>query len=243
MGEILLELNYKYDNEEEAKEAAAFLEYSECKGWKLEFDEESGLYSILISESKLQVADKLIEIYESEKTQTLFNQADEEQKVVSKSAKPYIEPKERFADMHSSAASFLLIGVLGLTILVLGITEIISIPLISGGFSFSNCIMILVFIIFIIIGLYSLKSAKEIKGNISKEENFIKEVNEWFISCYAKDLIDEQINLESNDNNTDTEKYFDRISFINSKIEEKFPEIDESLLEKLSEDLYQALYE
>lgn len=240
MEEKLLAIDYEYDNKENAKKAVSFLAYSDCHKAQIELDESSALYTILVPESKLQVANKLIEMYELEKSKT---DSDEDLKEDQKAVKPYIEPKVRFDDMHSSATSFLLIGVVGFIIVILGMTKIIPLPFAEGNLYFSGSIMGIVFIVFTIIGLYSLKSARNIKKLISMEEKFIKDVHDWFNINYTKDIIDQQTASRGAGNNTAAEKYFERIGFIKSSIEDKFPDIDESLLDKLSEDFYQTIFE
>ena len=140
----------------------------------------------------------------------------------------YKRPEERYQDMHSSAWTFVLVGAAGLMVMILCWAGIIKLPFNN----FVLFIMTALFVIFLGIGVVSFQSARKIKSGIASENAFVEEVITWYraTGCHAPAF-------SGLDKNQPEELlYFQKSEIIRTVLKEQFPEINLSLLEKLTDD-------
>ena len=140
----------------------------------------------------------------------------------------YKQPEERYQDMHSSAWTFLAVGAAGILVMILCWLGVIRLPL----HNFALFIMTALFVIFLGIGVVSFQSARKLKAGIASENAFVEEVIAWYraTGCHAPAL------SELDKSQPEELLYFQRSEIIRSVLREQFPEIDPSLLEKLTDD-------
>lgn len=148
-------------------------------------------------------------------------------------AKQYIEPQKRYEENRSTGFLFLAIGIIGAAATVLCWMDILKIPL--NGFQL--CVLLAMFIAAIIFGIWSFKKATQIAATITSENAQVADMRQWIADNCKNFCSQDTAELSGN------EIYFQREQEIRDAISEKFPEIEESLLDTLVEETYQILFE
>ena len=148
-------------------------------------------------------------------------------------AKQYIEPQKRYEDHRSSGFLFLIIGIIGAAAVILCWTGVFKFPL--NGFQLG--ILLAMFIAFIAFGLWSFKRASEVAKTIASENDHVANMRKWISENRDGFCVSDTSGLSG------SEIYFQREQDIHDAIIAQYPEIDESLLDILVEETYQALFE
>ena len=159
---------------------------------------------------------------------------------IKKKRSRYIEKKDRAEDYKSSGYALIPVGIIGLIIIALHAMGFIPIDMGTTRTYMMYLVMGTLFIIFIVFGVMSLKSAKTIEAEAVEEKAFLKEAEEFMESINIEEL-DAELDFE--EDLADEMKYFKRIARLKQIIEEKYPEIDEALEEKLAEDFYDKKFD
>jgi len=148
-------------------------------------------------------------------------------------AKQYIEPQKRYEDHRSTGFLFLSLGLIGAAATILCWLDIIKIPLNT----FQLTVLLAMFASAIIFGIWSFKKASKVAATITSENAHVADMRKW-IAEHCKDFCSENA-----ENLADNEIYFQWEQEIRDAISEKFPDIEESLLDTLVEETYQKLFE
>lgn len=142
--------------------------------------------------------------------------------------KAYRSPEERYADMHSSAWTFLSVGGIGLVVMILALADILTFPF----HDFALIVMLLLFAGFFIGGIVSFQSAKKLKGLAASEHAFIEKISSWYhsegIHSEAVTSLDASLPEEL--------FYLRKYEAVSRLVREHFPDIPEDLLNKLASD-------
>lgn len=190
-------------------------------------------------------------LYE-EVTTELFEQAEnyvlkledeimEEVSEVSKTepARVYINNEEMAEENRTSAYTLLGIGSIGLVIMILVFAGVIPFNLtLTGKFTVSG-VMGSLFILFIVMGIVSLKNFKLFKKRAVSENKLTDEIMAYCRANFSAEQIDSAINLS---NLSEEEKYFPRIKYMKQKVVERFLSLDEAYLNRIIEDAYCEIY-
>lgn len=148
-----------------------------------------------------------------------------------KASKLYKSAEERYADSRSSAFSFLFIGGLGLAATVLDIAGVFHFPF--HGFAVYT--MAAIFAVFCVIGLISMKNSKKYLSSIGEEQAQIQAIKKW----YQTDGIHSDALAALNEHFTEEPeeaRYLQKYELICTLLKGQFPEVDETLLDKLASD-------
>ena len=149
----------------------------------------------------------------------------------------FVSQKDKYKDNLSTAYTFVILGLAGLVVITLNLLKIISIFHTSGASAvLFYTVMYSMFTIFVIVGINAFINASKYKQASVLEENRINELNTFITDNISLELF-EDISGES-----DEELYFNRTEFIKNKITESFPELDSSLLEKITDETYDKLF-
>ena len=148
-------------------------------------------------------------------------------------AKQYIEPQKRYEDHKSTGILFLVIGFIGTVITILCRIRIIKFPLNS----FQLLILLAMFVAFMGFGAFSLKRASEVFQTIESENTQVADMRKWIEENRENFCVSDTAGLSG------SEIYFQREQDIHDAILAQYPEIEESLLDILVEETYQALFE
>lgn len=181
--------------------------------------------------------------------------------------KRFIKAKDRYADLRSSGYSLIIIAILGYVVLILDHYEILPVRLNVNQSWIFPFALISLFTIFIISGIFSLRSAKKIKGTISDEEVQSDTITTWILDNIHSEKIDilcEERRLNAyasltdsdNDENTDMEippfesfydiaeelKSFEREEVMTELISKQFDIDDASYISSLLEEVYDEIF-
>lgn len=142
--------------------------------------------------------------------------------------KPYKSPEEGYADMRSSAWTFLFVGGAGFIIIILALIGVYSLPF----HDFALVVMLLLFAAFLVIGIISFKNAGKLKELAASEHALIEEITAWYHSegmqSEAVTSLDASLSEEL--------FYLQKYDAVCRILQEHFPDIREDLLNKLASD-------
>ena len=110
----------------------------------------------------------------------------------------YVKKADKFEDLHSTAVCFTVLGILGLVFCIFNIIGIVRV--------YQNPVqltaMVIIFGIFLAIGISSYFRSKKVKEQISGEESLTKEINAWMEETITKELLnklsDPSLSAEAN---------------------------------------------
>ena len=150
---------------------------------------------------------------------------------------------DKAENYRSGAYSLLIIGVVGLVFMILCVMGVIHINLPGSSKIVSGIVMTLLFLIFLAVGVKSLDDAKKYEDQADGEEKLTKEIHDWFIVNYPKDVIDKAVFWEGDEDRGIEADYFKRYQYIKQVIEDKYEYLAPDYAEKMIEDLYNEIYE
>lgn len=225
-------------SKKEAENLYDLLRKFDMKKAKLVYNEEAGLYHVSVPESQVEKAKKLA-LIQKINLQDELPEVRQEPKPVTRQFHPYIHHSEKHQELISSAYSFLIVGGLGLSFILLSTLQIIHLPMNEFSQSMLETVMGVVCIIFFAAGLWYLKSARSIKKLAMEENKLTQEITQWFKKSFDTFVIDTDI-----DETLEEEiKYFRRCEAMREIIKHSYGELDEAYLDRLIDELYQYLYE
>ena len=196
------------------------------------------LYDENINEETLEA--KTEEVSEDttgeEPTEQLF---DEEEGFFGTGDKTYVKKADKYDDVRSSAFTMLIVGMLGIIFVILSLTQVIVLPFAASTAWLFYTIMSIVFIAFVVGGIISFIRAKGLEEEAEIENQIIDEINEWAKTNLTQENIDVGLNLDESVEIL----YFSRADRIKSKLMHQYEEVDEGLIDLLTENIYTRMYE
>lgn len=166
------------------------------------------------------------------------NELKENEKVM-----PFVKASDKAENYKSSAFALLFVGILGVLFLILSYLNVIPISLAPHMAIIGTVVMGIMFVIFIIIGLYSLKTSKEYSEKAEDEDLLTESIVEYFKTAITKEYIDSLAFSEDGNDIEDEIKFLNRNDAIKKVITEKFGTLDASYLSKQSENMYEMIFE
>ncbi len=150
----------------------------------------------------------------------------------------YVESSKKAQDFKSGAFSLLFVGGIGLIFIVLILLDII--PLSMNLFSKYLILGVMgtLFLLFIIMGLLSIKSYRTFTIKATEENNLTKNLTFWCKENLKQDIIDSDMEEESEEL-----KYFKRTEKIKEMISNKFMNLDAAFLDSFVDDIYPEIFE
>ena len=94
-------------------------------------------------------------------------------------------------------------------------------------------------LIFFVIGIVSLRQLKTLGTQAEKENDLSSEIISWFTSTYSAEDIDESMDEEV----FDQDLYFKRYEIMTRFLSKQYPDLEETFLDHLVEELYGNLFE
>ncbi|MDE7477069.1 MAG: hypothetical protein K2M91_03815 [Lachnospiraceae bacterium] len=155
--------------------------------------------------------------------------------------KVYQDKAAKAEDYKSSAYALLLGGVLGIIALILIGTGVLPFRFAGSSRYITYGVMGTVFIIFIVIGIFSLKSSKKYAQEATVEEDLTGKIKAWAKEHITADAIKEHVWFE--DGTPEEMKYFKYFEGIKAAVTQEFGSLDASYLEALCEELYAEIFE
>jgi len=103
--------------------------------------------------------------------------------------------------------------------------------------------MSFMFIAFIISGFASIGSYKKGLVIAQAEADRIKEMKDMLAKKATKEILDKQLSIKENSEEDMAAYYYERAKAIKAIIREEYPDANNALVEKLSDDWYTEIYE
>lgn len=152
----------------------------------------------------------------------------------------YVEKGTKYEDMKSTAFAFLLVGAAGIVLLVLIYTGVIPLQFASYMKYMMGIVMGSLFLIFLIVGFRSLSKLGDLKSAVETEKRQQGAAREWFFANHTAQSVDLAAGITPKDDMQ--QRYFARCSHMRHELSNEFPDYEESFLDYLIEQFYEALY-
>lgn len=151
--------------------------------------------------------------------------------------------KELAGENKSSAYILLPVGGLGLIALILIWFDVI--PLYSGLTSkiITSVVMGSLFVVFLVMGVISLKNAKKLDIEAAKEGDLSKEILNYFCQNLSAELVDEKITDNQWSELPEEERYFKRIECIKELMIKQFMNLEDNYIDFMCDEIYTKFYE
>ena len=151
----------------------------------------------------------------------------------------YRDSASKMEDNKSSASALLTVGGIGLVLVVLVFFDVLPIHF-AGTNRYLLCgVMGTLFLIFVIVGIYSVLNTKKYSEEAKAEEDLKNDVDRWCKEHLTAEKIDAQLDL------TDCsmeQKYFERSEYMKQMISEAFPFAKEDFIEHFVDLYYQSVF-
>lgn len=153
--------------------------------------------------------------------------------------KVYVSKESKKEETKSTAYSFLLVSVFGFIALILFATGVLPVH-VAYYMKIMLCIVMgVMLLIFFVIGIVSLRQLKTLGTQAEKENDLSSEIISWFTSTYSAKDIDESMDEEV----FDQDLYFKRYEIMTRFLSKQYPDLEETFLDHLVEELYGNLFE
>lgn len=152
----------------------------------------------------------------------------------------YMNNAEKAEDSRTSAYALLGVGSLGFVIVVLFFLDIVEMNMSLTGKYMITGVMGVLFVLFIVMGIVSLKNSRVLTKKAYKENNLTIEIKKWCVTYMDREWIDRE--LEITDQQEEL-KYFQRIDHMKQMISRQFMNLDDAYLDRLIEEVYPEIFE
>lgn len=153
--------------------------------------------------------------------------------------KVYVSKESKKEETKSTAYSFLLVSILGFIALILFSTGVLPIH-VADYMKIMLCVVMgVMLLIFFVIGIVSLRQLKTLDTQAQKENNLESEIISWFTDTYTTNDIDESFGEEI----SGQDLYFKRYEIMTRFLSKQYPDLEETFLDHLVEELYGELFE
>ena len=153
--------------------------------------------------------------------------------------KVYVSKESKKEETKSTAYSFLLVSILGFIALILFATGVLPIH-VADYMKIMLCVVMgVMLLIFFVIGIVSLRQLKTLDTQAQKENNLESKIISWFTDTYTANDIDESFGEEI----SGQDLYFKRYEIMTRFLSKQYPDLEETFLDHLVEELYGELFE
>lgn len=152
----------------------------------------------------------------------------------------YLNSAQKAEENRSSAWSLILIGGIGIVVIILGVMGLLPIQ-VGNAYMFYG-VMSAVFILFIVMGMVSMKNARFFAKNAESENNLKKTLLEWCKENLKAEEIDSRI--QNTGAMSEEELYLQRYEIIKYMINYQFMNLDQHFVDTLiDEEVYDGVYQ
>ncbi|MCH5341191.1 MAG: hypothetical protein J1E01_06975 [Acetatifactor sp.] len=152
---------------------------------------------------------------------------------------PYQDSSQRADDNRSSGWMLLILGLLGLTMVILGITGVIHLRL-SNPYLFYG-VMGAIFLFFLIAGVISIKNASLFARKAKSENSLRSTMLDWCREALHAEEIDNQVKTPGMLKEV---LYFNRTAYIKDRLNHQFVNLDQDFLDHFVDDqVYELIFE
>ena len=153
---------------------------------------------------------------------------------------PYMNNEERAEENRTAAYTLLLVGGVGLVLIVLFFFDVINLHMALTSKYMITGVMGALFVLFIIMGIVSMKNSRILIQKASKENNLTMEIRKWYKENLKKEQVDALLELGEQPEEL---KYFQRFDYMKKAIQNQFMNLDEAYLDRLIEEVYPEIFE
>ena len=158
----------------------------------------------------------------------------------------YQNKREKAAEYRSSAWALLVVGVVGMTLVVINELGVLPFHLNFNKFMVYG-VMGIMFTLFILLAVYSLTQSSKILAEAETEDILGEQIKEYLKQNFTREKILEMTDEAGSDEKDPSEEeeeslYFARTAQIKKALFEAFADADEDLLEHLADEYYEQLF-
>lgn len=152
----------------------------------------------------------------------------------------YEDPEKKAGEFRSSAYTLFIVGGLGLAVLAVLIAGVLPIRLDPFSQWMTCLIMGVLFLIFIVMGVFSMQSAKKLAGLAAKEHSLTEQMRAFCRENLTAGLLDERAQVTEAD--VEEMRYFKRTGQIKQLLLEAFPEVKSDHLDYFTDEIYPEIF-
>lgn len=227
-----------FGEKEEMEELAKFLTFSGISDVEIKAEEEP-LHTLFVDRKDEEKAGKLTAVFQQQKQQELATESVEVREIP---ASPYEDSAAKAEDNRSSAYTLLLVGILGMLVIVLGLAGALPLHLTGTSKYMTYGIMSVLFLLFIVMGVISMKSYHIFAKRAASEISLRDTMEKWCLESLTAEQLDAEL-FAGEEKLSEEEKYFQRIRLLKKKISEKFLNLDEAFLDRFTDEIYGDIFE
>ena len=149
----------------------------------------------------------------------------------------YVESSKKAQDFKSGGLSLLFVGGVGLIFVLMILFNVIEVQMNIFSKYLTIGVMGTLFLLFIIMGLLSVKSYKKFEIKAKEEDNLTRNLQTWCKENLKKELFDEDM-----EDAGDELLYFHRTEKMKELISEKFMNLDAAFLDSFIDDIYPEIF-
>nr|WP_308623942.1 hypothetical protein [uncultured Eisenbergiella sp.] len=253
-----------FGSEEEMEELLAFFSCNGIKSGDLRFDEKEDLYELFIASDEKVRASRYLQVFQKEKNlkaqkepsvqeepylpeyedetgaEAFSDREEEEQEKESTVSGPVYEAASQKAENFRSGAYTLLVaGIAGMILLICIYAEILPIRFTGTMRYLTGGVMGALFLLFIVMGILSLKSSRKFEGKAKEESALKEELRRWCDENITAPGVDSAIpDLPE----AEEARYFKRTEQIRSMIANNFLNLEAGYLENFVDEIYPDIF-
>ena len=219
-------------------------EYDPENGSVAAVDEEAALIEFLKNVADSESLPELADMTEEQRARLKEEAAREmAARMRNKAAKIYVNSEEKAMEHKSSAYTLILVGGLGFVADILFFFDILPFTMFGSGKYMVVSVMGAMFLLFLVMGIISLKNSRKLLEQADAEGELTKEIKDWCAAHLGANEIDNAVfNAEEAADFSDELKYFRRFERMQECVNAQFPDQDESYISSILDDVYNDLY-
>lgn len=258
-----------FGEEEELNSLKKYMEFNKLKGVEVRFDEKDQVYVLYVLEEDRGKAALMLKTFMEQKAveseiqqpgpygseedaEDITEEMDEdvlageqEKKTATVIPTVYQNNTERAEENRSSAWALLAIGLLGIVVVVLGLMDMIPLH-VSNPYMFYG-VMSAIFILFIVMGIVSMKNAKLFAKKAESENTLRDAMIKWYTEKLDAASIDAELKEKEEEFSYESLPqemlYFKRTQMLKDKFNHQFVNLDQAFLEHfIDEEVYDNLF-
>lgn len=158
-------------------------------------------------------------------------------------AQVYRKHHERAEEHRSSAYTLIVVGGLGIVAIVLFFFDLLPFQMFGFSKYMISGVMGVLFILFLVMGLISIKNSRVLAVKAGKENNLTKEIKNWCITNLSAEDIDAKIFAEhEHEELSDEVKYFYRFEKMQEMLNNQFVNLEEGYLDHLIDEVFPEIF-
>lgn len=237
---------------------ADFLRYSGIQDVECRKDEQDGQIELMVKQEDLERAAAAVRVFLIQENQRLSEAGDDQKSSIEAESEEterlreaaetrrtfrgnslYQDSSQKADENRSAGWMLLIVGILGLLMVVLGITEVLSLNL-SNPYLFYG-VMGAIFLLFLVAGGVSIKNAKIFAKKAESEHSLRSTMLDWCKETLDAGEIDRQVGAEDVPEEV---LYFSRTAYIRERLNHQFLNLDQDFLDKFVDDyVYGMIFE